>query len=429
MAKLSRTRPAELLDVSLLAGRALLVLAAFCLCAPAAALEFSARTKAFATGAALPSHDFQRELNGTPAYDYTADLRLMFRHSSGSLRWIADLSTTLNGGDSFAFNSAPGITLDQSPGDDDMRLMDLSWEIGDGDRHRVVQRFDRLAVEYRRGNWGLTLGRQAVSWGNGIVFQPMDLFSPFAPTTVDRDYKAGDDLLLVEMLLGNGSDLQLLAVARRDADGDVTGQADSVALKWHGYTGSTEFDLVAGKHYRDQVYGFSTRLPLGGALLRSDVIATRLADDSDWKISGIVNLDYSFAINEKTLYVYFEYFHNSFGVSELPVSPVLLPQPLLDRLGRGEVFNLMKDYVAGGSSVQWHPLWTQNLTVISNLHDASSLLQTQLTYEPGDHSRVQLGVVVPLGRAGDEFGGVPLLGAGVTSGGAKQGYLRWVYYF
>ncbi|MEE8079589.1 MAG: hypothetical protein V3T18_11380, partial [Pseudomonadales bacterium] len=101
----------------------------------------------------------------------------------------------------------------------------------------------------------------------------------------------------------------------------------------------------------------------------------------------------------------------------------------LDRLGRGEVFNLMKDYVAGGGSVQWHPLCTQNLTVISNLHDASSLLQTQLTYEPGDHSRVQLGVVVPLGRAGDEFGGVPLLGAGVTSGGAKQGYLRWVYYF
>ncbi len=233
--------------MSLIAGRTPLLLAVCLLCGQAYALEFSARTKAFATAAALPSHDFQHQLSGTPAYDYTADLRMMFRQSSGSLTWLADHSTTLNGGDSFAFNSAPGITLDQSPGDDDQRLMDLSWEIGDGDRHRVVHRFDRLAVEYRRGNWGVTLGRQALSWGNGIVFQPMDLFSPFAPTTVDRDYKAGDDLLLIEKLFGNGSDLQLLAVARRDANEDFTGQAGSVGLKWHGYAGGTEFDLIADR--------------------------------------------------------------------------------------------------------------------------------------------------------------------------------------
>ena len=38
-----------------------------------------------------------------------------------------------------------------------------------------------------------------MSWGNGLVFQPMDLFNPFTPTAVDRDYKPGNDLLLVEM--------------------------------------------------------------------------------------------------------------------------------------------------------------------------------------------------------------------------------------
>ena len=73
------------------------------------------------------------------------------------------------------------------------------------------------------------MGRQAVSWGNGMVFQPLGLFSPFAPTTVDRDYKAGDDLLLVERLFANGSDLQLLLVGRRDADGALSGSASSAA--------------------------------------------------------------------------------------------------------------------------------------------------------------------------------------------------------
>ena len=42
-------------------------------------------------------------------------------------------------------------------------------------------------------------------------------------------------------------------------------------------------------------------------------------------------------------------------------------------------------------------------------------------------------MVVPIGRPGDEFGGVPLAtdarGDPITTGGALRGYLRWVYYF
>jgi hypothetical protein len=110
-----------------------------------------------------------------------------------------------------------------------------------------------------------------------------------------------------------------------------------------------------------------------------------------------------------------------------------LPQPLLDRLGRGELFNLMRDYLAAGITHEWHPLWNQNLALIGNLHDGSALLQTQVTYEPGDHQRLQAGVVIPLGGAGDEFGGVPLAtdvdGGQITTGGGARGYLRWVYYF
>ena len=123
-----------------LVARALPVLLALAASEPVAALEFAARVKAFTSAAVLPGHDVQRQLDGTPAYDYTADLRLMFRQDTGPITWIVDHSTTLNGGDSFAFNSAPGITLDQSPGDDDQRLMDLSWEIDAGSRHRAVHR-------------------------------------------------------------------------------------------------------------------------------------------------------------------------------------------------------------------------------------------------------------------------------------------------
>jgi hypothetical protein len=392
--------------------------------------EFDVRFKAFGTGAYLPDHDAQRLLTGTPAYDTNLDLRLMFRDRLGPVTLLADAAVTWVAGDSQAFLfRSPQATLDQSPLGDARRVMDLTWEIDDGERYTTVARFDRLAARYRTGRWSVTLGREAVSWGGGMVFQPMDLFNPFAPTTVDRDYKAGDDLLLVERLLDNGSDLQMLVVGRRRAiEEEITGQAFSAALKWHGFWGAGEFELLAAKHYVDQVYGAGVRYPLGGALLRADLVYTRLRNGGG-EFTGMVNIDYSLVVGERNVYVFGEYFHNGFGVRELPFTPSLLPEPLVERLARGELFNAMRDYTALGGRIEWHPLVNHSLTLISNLHDSSSLMQMQLTYEPSDASRLELGWVEPLGRPGDEFGGVPLLGPGLTTGSGSQIYARWVYYW
>lgn len=407
---------------------AVIVTAVLCSAMSASALEMDVRAKAFGVGAALPEHSLQRELDGTPAYDYTADLRLLFTQEVGRFTLTAHHNTILNGGDSFAFRTNPGATLDQSATDDGFRLMDLTWELHSGDRHRLVHRFDRLALQYRGSTWGVTVGREAVSWGSGLVFQPMDLFSPFAPTTVDRDFKAGDDLLIVDKLFADGSDLQFLGVARRDIEGDATADVASAAVKWRKFVGSGELELFAGKHYLDQVYGGALRIPVRSAMLRTDLVATRL-QAGDWYYSGIVNLDYSFDLAGRSSYVFAEYYHNDFGLKALPASPALLPEALAARLLRGEVFNLMRDYLALGGSVQWHPLWTQALTVIGNLNDGSTLLQTSISYVPSDRATLEAGVTVPFGGAGTEFGGVPVLGDALTTGGALQGYLRWVYYF
>lgn len=394
----------------------------------AGAVDIQARAKLFGTAQALPSHDLQRRLDRTPAYDGSADFRLMLRHTAGSVTILADHALTLVSGDSYGLLRTLQPTLDQSPTGDGRRAVNLTWEIESGARHRSWGRLDRLAVQYRLSDWSLTLGRQAVSWGNGMVFAPMDLFNPFAPTTVDRDYKAGDDLFLAERLLANGGDVQLLAVARRDEQGRRTGQAASTALKWHGFAGQLEFDLLAAKHYRDQVFGAGFRFPVGVALMRSDLVFTRLRDGG-WRLSGLLNADVSFVAAGRNAYVFAEYFHNGFGVAKLPSTADQLPSPLAQRLSRGEVFNPMRDYLAVGGNLEWHPLINQALTLIGNLNDGSVLLQTSVTYERGDHQRLQLGIVTPLGQRGKEFGGVPVFGDEVTSGGGKTLFARWVYYF
>lgn len=399
----------------------------------AAGAEIKARLKWLSSAATLPAEDVLRtQGGGTPAYDHSGSLRVLARADArapgdgdGQLRFSVDYSLAWLSGDSFAFANAPQQTLEQVPTEDAKRLLNLTWVIDDGRRHRVLHRLDRFAVEYRRPNLAITLGRQVVSWGSGRVFQPMDLFNPFAPTTIDRDYKPGDDIALVERRFGNHN-LQALYVARRDA-GDVRGAAASYALKWHALFGGVEVEAVAAKHYADDFLGFTWRQPLGPTVFRADVTGTRLAGDPTWHTSGVANVDLAFDLFGRSAFAFLEYFHNGFGVGELPPTQADLPAALQVRLARGELFNMQRDYLAFGATLQWHPLLSQSLTAISNLNDGSSLLQTSLNYEPSDFTRLQAGFTATLGGAGKEFGGAPVA-PGVTSGGGTRGFLRFVYF-
>ena len=380
----------------------------------------TARIKWFSSAAALPSADLQRRESGTPAHDHNADLRVLMRAETGRLRFIGDYSLTWVAGDSFTFGDS--ARLDQRPTEDASRLMNLTRTIDEGSRYLSVHRFDRLAVEYRDPRLAITVGRQAVSWGSGHVFQPMDLFNPFAPTAVDRDYKPGDDILLIERAFAHSA-LQLLHVARRDAHGRAGD--DSYAAMWHGFFGAREVELMAARHYSDDLLGMTLRTPLGPAMLRADIVGTRVARDGDRRISGIVNIDCAFELFQRTGLLFAEYFHNDFGVDTLTAA---LPEPLSERLSRGELFNIMRDYLAAGATYQWHPLWSQSLAWIGNLNDRSSLVQTSLTYDASDSARVQAGLVAALGGAGDEFGGIPS-NDGATTGGGTRAFVRVLYFW
>ena len=378
--------------------------------------ELTARFKWFSSAAALSDADAQRRESGTPAFDHNADLRVLLRRSAGRLRFIGDYSLTWVAGDSFTFGDS--AHLDERPTEDSSRLMNLTQTLDDGTRHLTVHRFDRLAVEYRDERLAITVGRQAVSWGGGHVFQPMDLFNPFAPTAVDRDYKPGDDIVLVERAFAHSA-VQLLHIARRDASDH------SYAAMWHRFLGAAEVELMAARHYRDDLLGMTLKIPLGPAILRADVVGSRLDHDGARRVSGIVNIDSAFALLQRTGLVFAEYFRNDFGVDTLTSD---IPAPLLDRLSRGELFNFMRDYLAVGATYQWHPLWSQSVVWIGNLNDGSSLLQTSLTYDPSDSSRVQAGFVAALGDEGDEFGGRPI-GDGKTIGGGTRAFIRVLYFW
>ncbi|MCP3686947.1 MAG: hypothetical protein GY784_00915, partial [Gammaproteobacteria bacterium] len=91
-----------------------------------------------------------------------------------------------------------------APINDEHRLFDLSSTVHVGQQSQVVQRLDRLQLSYYTPQAVFRFGRQAVSWGNGLIYTPMDFFNPFDPAALDKEYKTGDDMLYSQYSFDNG---------------------------------------------------------------------------------------------------------------------------------------------------------------------------------------------------------------------------------
>ena len=410
-------------------AKLMLLLLVLVACAPrlrAAELQWHGRAEIVGHGERIPARDLRAPDAGRWRSGAQLDLRGQLQANAGAWRFeadgqlIADYSSDLRG---------TGSAID---GDTDApRAFDLSRTLARSGAHRVRVRADRLLIGYRADNFALSLGRQALSWGNGQVFAPMDLLSPFAPATIDRDFKPGVDLALAQWQLDEGRDLQLVAVTRRDTNGDRTARAGSAGLHWQQALGKSELSVLAARHIGDTVLGLGAALPVADAVVRADWVLTRLRNGGN-AASLVVNADRSFVVAERNIYAFVELYRNGFGRGETPRAIATLPSELTARLARGEVFTTSRWYAAVGGSVEWHSLLRQQFLALASLQDGSALLQSSLRCEPDDRTRLDATLGWSGGSRGDEFAGLPLSNApGLTGtlGGGWRAELRYALYW
>lgn len=392
------------------------------LCAgPAASAEgdLTGRWRVFGARTFLPADDLVRALDDTPRDQATTDLRLTWNDARGALDYEIALET-----------GAAYDTAGQAYGPD-RRALDLGVQQSPGADLGLAARLDRFWLGTDLGPWRLTLGRQAASFGGGIVFQPMDLFNPFSPVEIDRDFKAGDDMLVLSRPFDDGSEIGLFAVGRRGEGSGVDADASSAALRWRGFLGSVGAEALLGMHLDDPLLAVSASGPLATAVWRLDVIGQRV--DGDLRFSGIANVDWSFVAAGKNVYVFGELYRNAFGLDDPSVAGLQAKPALRRRVERGELFVIGREYASVGATLEWHPLVSQNLLAIHEFADHSQLVQTTIDWRPDDSSIWQFSLVAPLGDRGDEFGGL-LAGVGAdgsprTVGGGERLLVRWSLYF
>lgn len=340
-------------------------------------------------------------------FDQAASGRLKFAGSADSWAFKADYQLIGQFGDSLEFtgDDTAGLLFPSAELNDDRRLMDLSYTFSDNDDRRVQHRLDRMHLDYRSDRWVARLGRQAVSWGNGLLFNPMDFFNPFAPAAVDTEYKTGDDMLYAQYLADNGDDLQAVWVVRRDLDENLDANVNSMALKYHGFVGDAEYDLLFSEHYGDTIVGVGGTLPWGGAVLRADVMLTDTDEDTRW--SAVANWSYSWVGFGHNMSGMLEYFYSGYGQDNEEYRPddILQNTDLAQRLLRGELFTLGKHYLAASVLVEVTPLFQLTPNAFVNLGDGSALLQLVGQYDLAQNWQLLGSVNLPVGGDDTEFGG------------------------
>ena len=372
--------------------------------------QFDGHTKGRFIAQKFPSNSILYSLAGSRALDFESDLRLNFQADRGDWTIHGAYQLFLLYGDRIEYSRQFPIELilafDRLP-NDNRRLMQLTDVVHDEGKLAVLQRLDRLWIGHTSDKTVLRIGRQAISWGNGFFFSPMDMVNPFDPTTIDTEYKAGDDMLYYQYLRSNGHDIQAAAVARRNVlTGDVDSGQATLAVKYHGVTGDAEYDLLLAQSFGDPVLGLGGNRNIGGAVWRGDVVVTDT--DSGTTAQVVTSLSHSWMWDGRNVSGVLEYYFNGFGQSDGRYDPASLAAnpELLKRLARGEVFTLGRHYLAGNASIEMTPLWLLTPTLFVNLYDVSALLQLLTQYSLGNNTTFLGALNIPMGPDGSEYGGI-----------------------
>ena len=416
-------------------GRALLF-AALLAAAPAMAADwkFGGHVKYQYTYTDFRTDDINAVFGADPARDQNLDLRLMAESHAEPWDFVAHYELLAVAGDTLEARqrmAAAGVPLFRTVSglpDDSRQLFDLTHELTDRNRLDAEQRLDRLYVGHSSARQTLRVGRQAVSWGNGLVFQVLDFVNPFSPIAIDKDYKTGEDMLYGQWLVGAKDDVEAMIVPRRDPSTNrVEGDQSSYAVKYRFRLSGFDLDLLAAHHFGENLAGVGVVRSVGGAVWRLDVSYTDLETGGS-ATSLVTNMDYSWMWGGKNVYGYAEYFHSGVGESDRANYPFPNVE-LSERLARGELFTLARDYAALGLQVEFTPLFNFYTNLIANVHDGSKYLQLRGVYDWLEDVQLMAGVNLPSGGRGTEYGGVPVPGTNSFAAAGKAVYVRGAYYF
>ncbi|MDE2135302.1 MAG: hypothetical protein KGJ49_11965 [Alphaproteobacteria bacterium] len=382
----------------------MLVCGLVCLPARADSSDIHGRLELQDAGSFARGDSIDAALGGRNRNDLFGNLRLTWEPAWGRWSFSAHYVLNVEDGDSVRLARDEAGLLPASPS----TWFNLTNTFVNHAHISGMQSIDRLSFAYTAPDFVVRIGRQALTWGSGLVFRPMDLFDPFSPSATDTEYKPGTDMIYAQWLFSDGSDLQFIIVPRPARQGaQPSSDASSVALHLHTSLLGHQTTLLLARDHSDWVAGLGVNGALGDATWNLELVPTFLAAGPA-RVSALANISDAVTLFDRNAMFFAEYFHNGFGVgSNAGFDLTSLPPDLTDRLARGQLFNTRRDYLAAGLTLEVDPLLNVSSTLIVDLNDSSLFALFAGTYSLSDNLALVAGVQVPVGPARTEFGGLP----------------------
>lgn len=259
---------------------------------------------------------------------------------------------------------------------------------------RVSGRVDRLNAHLHTSTFDLTVGRQAITWGVNTLFPALDMFSPFAPTQIDRDYKAGVDA--VRLTVSPRPRVQLEAVGAQFGPRHANGTAAGAML--HINAGAVDVGALGGVFRHDVMAGSFISVSVAGTVMRGELSRTvpddaadRLRRPSFWRAGAGLDRQLTATLNLSA-----EVAYNGFGETHPDAYPAVLASA---RLVRGEASGLGQWAAGGTLGWHFHPLGTLSTLALANLNDGSMAVMPAVTWSVNSRFDLLGGTQVFVGPA------------------------------
>jgi hypothetical protein len=180
---------------------------------------------------------------------------------------------------------------------------------------------------------------------------------------------------------------------------------------------------------RDTLVGAGVNYSIGGSVWRGDLVVTFTGNTT--VPSLVTSLSHSWTWGGKNVSGIVEYFYNGFGQSDGCYSFECLAEnpDLLERVARGELFTLGRNYLAFSAMIEVTPLFLLTPNVFVNVTDPSALVQVVFQNDLRENLLLWSAINLPLGADGTEFGGAAtgIPGVYLSSGPSASVQLLWYW--
>lgn len=279
------------------------------------------------------------------------------------------------------------------------RLTQLDGQLSAGAVHTWRHEIDRFSVGYRTSHVNATIGRQAIGWGRGALFSAVDLFAPFSPLELDREWRRGIDALRAELSFSPQLSADVVAAAGDSVD------SSTFAARVRGYRGALDFELVAGWRAQDLVAGVTSSAAVSDAELHGELAAFRAPEPlpaggqigSRTAFKALAGGSYRLGVGNGVLLIA-EYHYSGFGAARASDAIALLSDPrFVTRFTRGDMQILGRHAIALLGTYEASPELDLGLRWIQSPADGSGIVAPTATARLSDRMTVIGAMYLPYG--------------------------------